>query len=135
MHCPREDTTLVVREAEGHIGYFCSSCKGTWLPTRYVQSIEYTRQFSYADFPSNIAENSVVTSELACPSGCGRLHEVKSPDASLFWCPKCRGAWFDRGEIARLLAEFAPRESGAAEFLAKQAAWGLVASILASLLP
>ena len=132
MRCPSDHSDLTVRDTEGHIGFLCPSCNGAWLPSKYVKSIEYSRDFSFSDFIATMSQISSRSGNLQCPSGCGCLSQVNHPDASLNWCPQCQGFWFDRGEIARLLSKHKLRERGAAEVLSEQAAWSILGALVGS---
>lgn len=135
MQCPRDQSELTIRDTEGHVGFLCPTCKGAWLPSKYLQSIEYMRVFSYAEFLSSFSKLAVGNGLMSCPSGCGHLHQVKSNDIALDWCPKCQGAWFDRGAITELLARFQLRETGVGQTVAEQSALAVLGGILGALLP
>jgi Zn-finger nucleic acid-binding protein len=134
MHCPRDQSELTVRDTEGHIGFLCSKCKGAWLPSKYVQSIEYMRVFSYREFIDQLAKSASLLSAMRCPSGCGKLSEVTLRQMTLYRCNTCQGMWFDHGEIRRLLAQFELRERSMGEAVAEQAGWSVLAGILGGLL-
>jgi Zn-finger nucleic acid-binding protein len=133
MRCPNDQSELTVRDTEGHIGFLCPTCKGAWLPANYVQSIAYMRDFSYADFAVQLSKSTTGSSQLGCPSGCGLLDKVNHCEVTLHWCRTCQGVWFDRGEIARLLAKFQLREKGAAEVVAEQVGWSILGALIGSL--
>jgi Zn-finger nucleic acid-binding protein len=133
MRCPREQSELAVRETEGHVGFLCPTCKGAWLPRKYLRSIEYMRVFSHAQFVADISEvaNRGVQN-LPCPSGCGHLLHARLHGATLEWCDVCQGAWLDRGEITDLLARYQLRENvpGVGQIVVEQTALSALASIL-----
>jgi Zn-finger nucleic acid-binding protein len=135
MKCPRDSATLEVRDVEGHIGYLCHSCKGAWLPSKYVRSIEHLRKFSYAEFLATLSASARIVETLGCPSGCGYLEQVSGPQFALSWCTTCQGVWFDRGEIARLLTRHESREKPYPQMIAEQTAWGVLADAVVLLLP
>ena len=135
MKCPRDHSDLVIRDTEGHIGYFCGTCHGAWLPSKYQQSIEYMRHFSHAEFVAKLAPHLGTPGQLACPSGCGVLTPVVSPRFTLSWCPSCHGAWFEQGEIAHLLNQHGLREKPYPQVAAEQTAWGLLVGPVAGILP
>ena len=135
MRCPRDQSELTVRTAEGHVGFVCSTCSGAWLPSKYVQSIEHVWEFSYADFTESVARNVVGPGKLRCPAHCGLLEEVHLSGGIFSWCRRCQGIWFDQGEIARLLSDFKQRESGFGKLVAEQTLWSLLVGILGGLFP
>jgi Zn-finger nucleic acid-binding protein len=110
LHCPHGGHGLSIRDIEGHVGYFCSECRGAWLPRNYLQSIGLERHFSVERFESLLAEQPLLPTELQCPKHCGDLKCCHIKGVDLDWCPVCRGVWFDRGEIAKLLAQYSGRK-------------------------
>jgi len=112
VRCPHDNSALVVRDTEGHIGFRCSVCQGAWLPSRYVQSIQYTHTFSYSAFARSLTEGPTTPTNLACPGGCGTLVVGTALDVPVLWCRSCQGAWFEPGVVRALLARMPPVESG-----------------------
>lgn len=109
--CPHSGTTLGIRDAEGHVGHCCDDCRGIWLPRRFIETIGLERNFSAKRFAGLLAEQAGATTDLACPEGCGKLRQARVKGIELDWCPGCGGVWFDRGEVARLLAQYPPRQA------------------------
>ena len=109
LRCPRDASELTVRDTEGHIGFLCPNCKGAWLPSKYVKSIEFTRDFSFQQFTAHVSKAAAASSELSCPSGCGKLMRTSELEATLHRCNTCAGIWFDSGEIQKLLSKFEER--------------------------
>src|SRR5512134_2852390 len=97
MKCPRDQALLSLRSIEGHSGYRCPRCHGGWLPAKFIQSLEYSREFKYSAFTEAIAQGASHVTALACPAGCGHLHATRFADIPLCWCPVCQGSWFDFG--------------------------------------
>lgn len=112
MRCPHDKSELVVRDTEGHIGFRCHTCQGAWLPPRYVQSIQYTRMFSYPAFVHELAAGPASPTNLPCPAGCGTLVMTAALEVPVLWCRSCQGAWFEPGTVRALLARMPPVESG-----------------------
>lgn len=104
--CPHDSSELGIREAEGHIGYLCKSCRGLWLPPKYIQSLEHLRKFSPEAFYQRLAAQPKFRSTIKCPGGCGELHTKSIKGIDLDYCPACHGIWFDRGEAEVLLAHY-----------------------------
>jgi Zn-finger nucleic acid-binding protein len=135
MKCPLDKSKLSLRSVEGHIGYRCSECKGAWLPQKYVESVSYSRKFSYEEFAVSLVATQRRTTGLQCPSGCASLNESVFSLVPLNWCPSCKGVWFGPGSIAELLGTYKQNESGVATELAGTAVISTLAGVLGALLP
>lgn len=104
--CPHDSRPLVIQDAEGHVGYGCDSCRGAWLPRKFLQSMEYGRRLSEAAIQNAFAAQLKRPTTLRCPAACGMLEGVYIKGIELDWCPHCKSVWFDRGEVAKLLARY-----------------------------
>jgi Zn-finger nucleic acid-binding protein len=129
MRCPHDQTNLSIRDTEGHIGFVCLTCRGAWLPEKYLQSIQYTHTFSYADFMRAVEKSTTAPTESKCPSGCGTLKKTSWLGASINRCEECHGVWFDRGEVQALLAQL-PRVQASAKGTAGYVAGDIGANTL-----
>ena len=133
MHCPVDNTRLILRETERYAGYVCEECRGVWLTLRHFHAIDYARNFSYEEFSQALVTAPKVFTSLRCPCGCGTLVRANWLDEPLFWCPSCQGAWFSTHSIHALRRRRVPHAepsdlSGAAAPLIGEAGfWGLVA--------
>lgn len=128
MKCPEDQSALQVGTTEGHAGYVCAACEGTWLPSKYVASLAHDRNFDPNLFFSVLAEHAQADSHLVCPHDGAPLACARVSDIELEWCRTCRGVWFNAGELQRLLAHH-PQEredpcSGAA--VASDAAFNIL---------
>ena len=137
LRCPRDQAELTVRDTEGHIGFVCPTCKGAWLPAKYVKSIEYTRVFSFQQFSEHVSTAAPSASELCCPSGCGKLILTSELGATLHRCNSCSGVWFDSGEIQKLLSNFDERcpNQNVGSFVARELTIQGAIALLIGLLP
>ena len=133
MKCPRDQALLSLRSTEGHSGYRCPSCRGGWLPAKYVQSIEYSGDFKYSAFSEAVAGGVSHVTDLACPAGCGQLRATRFADISLFWCPSCQGNWFELGAVGELLGKYACRDSSLGKVVAADVGLSVLFSILSAL--
>lgn len=115
--CPHDASPLTIRETEGHIGFLCASCRGAWLPRKYIESIEHLRKFSHEKFLQALAAQLSFSSQLPCPDGCGTLRRKSIKGIDIELCPACQGIWFDRGEIEALLRDLPHRVEGSGESL------------------
>jgi Zn-finger nucleic acid-binding protein len=93
----------VLKSAEGHVGFVCKRCYGIWLPTKYLESLNYNQAFNLSNFKSILSSNKTIKIEnKACPS-CGTSMTTSiADDIEIDWCDKCGGVWFDKFELASL---------------------------------
>ena len=108
--CPRDGTRFAFAVDEGIAVFRCATCRGTWLPRKYLRAITGTRVFSHEAFERTLTAAWSAPSSRLCPAGCGSLREIAWYEASLSWCPACKGAWLDGGELAVLVARMPPLE-------------------------
>lgn len=106
LKCPHDAGTLTIRQAEGHIGYVCESCKGVWLPKRYLETIKYSHEYSAEYFLASLRAQQSIRTNLRCPQDCGSLESSESHQIRLESCGACNGVWFDRSELSLLLEQF-----------------------------
>lgn len=102
--CPKCIAPLVLKEAEGHIGFRCAQCDGLWLPGKYLASLQHIYTFNADDFRTHLAGTRTPAPQAApCPS-CGQYLAVsRLKDIELDWCERCGGVWFDKSELTRLV--------------------------------
>ena len=103
MKCPKCESKLTLRENEGHVGYTCSSCKGIWLPLRYLQTLEHTYSFKVNEFISNLESAKQESTDYVCPSCSHNLEKSLKNNVTLEYCAKCSGIWFDKNELGELI--------------------------------
>lgn len=104
MHCPHCNCPLTISESEGHIGFACESCKGLWLPQKYIESLKCSYSFSAESFFANLLnEKAAVPSDSHCPMCNAPLTCSTVKETELDWCQRCHGVWFDRSELTKLV--------------------------------
>ena len=118
LKCPADQQALTISDSEGHLGYRCSTCGGTWLPASYVTSIAQEHDFDPKAFVASLAASTDRDSSKACPDDGNILAMAQVEGIELDWCRECNGVWFDTGEIARLLAQHPCRELSTADHFA-----------------
>lgn len=113
MKCPKCNNLLELNEAEGHIGFTCSKCKGIWLAISYLESLKHTRDFDLSAFRSILTSQKVNSPQtLSCPSCSNVLSTSQKNTIELDWCEKCGGTWFDQRELLAV----APYKYGQSNF-------------------
>ena len=124
LKCPHDNEPLTVRQAEGHIGYLCESCRGVWLPKRYLETIKHSHEYSAEYFLASLRSQQSIRTTLPCPQGCGPLESSESQQIRLESCGACDGVWLDSSELRLLLAQFKkyPSSNGSGETAAADGA-------------
>jgi Zn-finger nucleic acid-binding protein len=104
--CPVDEVALIINSHEGHIGYVCNSCKGVWVPLKFLSTIENLREFDEKLFIDKLKENKTTFSDRKCPDKCGVLTIVVKGNVEIDWCENCNGTWFDVNELKYILQEY-----------------------------
>lgn len=102
MKCPDDGSTLKAGRAEAHTGYGCLSCKGSWLPKSYVESLQYTKEFQPAIFFKTLPSITNKVTKSQCPTNCGALHAISEKEG-VSYCPSCLGIWFESNALKNML--------------------------------
>lgn len=105
MKCPIEGSILKADKAEAHTGYGCASCKGSWLPKSYINSIQYTKEFEPQTFFNMLSNNMNETTHAKCPSNCGVLSSI-TEIKGISYCPSCLGVWFEASTLKDMLNNY-----------------------------
>lgn len=103
MKCPKCNDPLVLKSAEGHMGFVCKKCYGIWLPTKYLESLKYNQAFNLSNFKSILSANKITKIESkVCPTCGTSMSASVADDIEIDWCNRCGGVWFDKFELASL---------------------------------
>ncbi len=105
MKCPDDGDVLSADKAEAHTGYGCVSCKGSWLPKSYIDSIQYTKEFDPQKFFSTLKSSGHETTCFKCPVNCGVLNSITDFN-SISYCPSCLGVWFESKALKNMLKNY-----------------------------
>jgi len=105
LKCPVDGSNLVADKAETHAGYGCPSCKGSWLPKKYIDSLQYTKEFEPQQFWKELTSKVIKKSDCKCPSNCGTLHSVNDLEG-ISYCPNCSGMWFDSRALKGMIKNY-----------------------------
>ena len=114
LRCPRDGKEALLESVQGRKGQFqldvCPKCGGAWFDKGEITRISGNREIERM-----IVEYAGGDSSLACPH-CGKKM-VNRPvgDIKLDVCAKCKGVWFDLGELEKAVrmlgGEFSDVES------------------------
>ena len=113
MKCPVDGDVLKADRAEAHTGYGCKSCKGSWLPKSFIDSIQYTKEFEPQKFFSTLSKSVHETTSSKCPVNCGALSSIADIDG-ISYCPSCLGVWFESKALKSMLNNYQIKREGAA---------------------
>jgi Zn-finger nucleic acid-binding protein len=105
MKCPVDGDVLSPDTAEDHTGYGCESCKGSWLPKSYIDSIQYTKEFDPQKFFSTLKSSEHDASNSKCPVNCGVLSSMTDLNG-ISYCPSCLGVWFESKALKSMLKNY-----------------------------
>ena len=110
LKCPIDGSFLEVGRAEEHTGYGCATCKGSWLPKKYINSIKYSKDFDPQQFFTELSTNTSGHTDKRCPSSCGLLSAVKNLDG-IDYCSVCHGVWFEKDSLKTVFKRLRNKES------------------------
>jgi Zn-finger nucleic acid-binding protein len=108
MYCPACGEPLLVVEHERLELDYCGACRGVWLDASELALL-------YGDGPPFPEAPGAPASRRRCPQCRSRMEERRAnelPALSYDRCPRGHGVWFDRGELATLLARGHPHDPG-----------------------
>ena len=118
MDCPKCHIAMSRRRQHGTSAVHCSRCSGLWLSREAVaEAVGKTRQGeSFNPAADVIPSPGGHESALACPQCSPLALEVRTfHGIQVEWCPECRGFFFNRGEMQKLLDRWGgtrPDEAG-----------------------
>jgi len=131
LKCPIDGEVLRADKAEDHTGYGCLSCKGSWLPKKYIDSLKYTKEFEPEQFWKELKNKTIKNNGHKCPSNCGTLHSVVDLEG-ISYCPNCLGIWFESSALKKMLKNYPNKTESLAVVDAPNAIIGFL-SILGAL--
>jgi Zn-finger nucleic acid-binding protein len=113
MKCPDDGNVLSADNVETHTGYGCASCKGSWLPKSYIDSIQYTKEFDPQKFFSTLKNSGYETTSFKCPMNCGVLNSITDFNG-VSYCPSCLGVWFKSKALKNMLKNYQTKRENSA---------------------
>lgn len=113
MKCPIDGEVLKADKAEAHTGYGCVSCKGSWLPKSYIDSIKYTKDFEPQKFFNGLSSKANENTNSKCPSNCGVLSTITDAKG-ISYCTSCSGVWFEESTLKEMLKRYSNKDSSLA---------------------
>lgn len=136
LRCPRDNSQMVIREAEGHFGHVCAECKGAWLAGSLVGTLQFSASYPADLFLKELKAGRYQRSLQACPEGCDYLVRTRTSVASMDTCNRCSGVWFSREELIATLSGVPdePKLPRAAQEAGAMAADFSVTALIAALL-
>lgn len=104
MQCPKcQGDASDFNTAEGVVVNFCRGCRGLWFDQGELALYCETER----DVPDL---NTLLQQAHQTPYSCPRCHDrqlqelpyMAGEEVWIDWCPACRGAWLDHGEIGKI---------------------------------
>ena len=102
MKCPGCGSTAIILELSGVEIDYCPECGGIWLDGGELEML----LGKDAERITSGFKKKVLSREkkLRCPACGKKMEKVMLNDTCLDRCPKGHGIWFDRGELASVIA-------------------------------
>lgn len=113
MKCPVDRDELIAGKTEAHTGFGCTTCKGSWLPKNYIDSIQYTKTFEPQKFFTTLQHSVHHVTHSKCPVNCGALSAVTDVKG-ISYCPSCLGVWFESKALKSMLNKYQTKRENAA---------------------
>jgi Zn-finger nucleic acid-binding protein len=97
MHCV-SDKTILIKKTAGSFGvHACTTCSGVWLGLQ---------DFTLLEPPGGLQRRHTHRpGERLCPKCTCRMEIWKVHGIEVDVCNSCRGVWFDKGELQKLLRQ------------------------------
>lgn len=115
MNCPVCDEAMLILEYEDVEVDFCAECGGIWLDAGELEMLFGGREICERFLRGGARKHIGKEEARPCPV-CGKkmLKEVTAGDPPVVFdeCPKEHGAWYDKGELRRILSDGSLQEGG-----------------------
>ncbi len=102
MKCPKCQADMITLELEGVEIDYCEECGGIWLDAGELEILlgETAPQVTEAF----IKEKKSAEQKIRCPACGKKMDKVACGSTRLDMCRKGHGFWFDKGELAEIIA-------------------------------
>ncbi len=118
-HCPACHRVVMLEYTDPESGLTidsCPECYGLWFDgeelKRFLRSKEFAKKLLEGDSgpAETVREAGEVRNCPHCPKG--KLWSSQMGSLTLDYCLKCRGVWFDRGELQKVIQLYESGEPG-----------------------
>ncbi|MBM3461971.1 MAG: hypothetical protein FJX76_07715 [Armatimonadetes bacterium] len=109
----------------------CPSCHGLWFDanelSRFLQSGSLKNRFMWSEAAEPLATVGYVisTAKCACPHCKSAMSEKQFTGITLDYCTKCKGLWFDDGEVRHIVEKYKQGSRTGDELVASELKAGL----------
>ena len=124
--CPVDGTPLQPAASNGKIAY-CKRCQGCWVDGKALSSMVSGSHADAAERKRLFDERVALCkpADRTCPEHPDTMSRFVYRAIDLDICPRCKGVWFDSGELKRLIAPTAGRAAAAGAAVAALAGTAL----------
>ena len=128
MKCPKDNSNLKIQESEKVVGHVCDQCSGIYLKESAVSAFKYNYETSILEKIASFYSGN--DSFIGCP-GCGSIMKMASTEGiEIDYCENCKGIWFDKDEVTKLISLYKPKISEESKVLTGYFAVDIIANIL-----
>ena len=110
MKCPRDGSVLSLQESELVVGQVCTKCAGVFLEEKGVSVFRYNHETSVLEKIFQLP--SQIDSSISCPSCNAYMMIAYVDDVEIDLCEKCRGIWFDKREMSKIIKKYSSNSDG-----------------------
>ncbi|MGD0784972.1 MAG: zf-TFIIB domain-containing protein [Sedimentisphaerales bacterium] len=109
MNCPVCKNPMIILELDRVETDFCTECGGIWLDAGELELLFADANQARHLVNSFHQESGVKEKQRPCPICLKKMQKIhtggKNEQVLIDRCPKGHGLWFDRGELAQVLAK------------------------------
>lgn len=115
MKCPIHNSELVSSIWNNQPIKRCKACSGVWLNDAQLKQVIRNGYDNYR----KIFDLDLIARDLICPECNSTLFEVEYKNIRIDICIKCKGVWFDSGELQELCMKLKGLKIGNRSFQSK----------------
>src|SRR5690554_8178003 len=102
MQCPRDNTSLEFVSNSRGTHFTCPKCAGIFYTIKYVDAFKYNYQSDILDHLFDLPDNPNKP-RLNCPQCHSQMCVKKLITFDVDVCSDCRGIWFDKHELEKII--------------------------------
>lgn len=109
MKCPRDNSALTLEQSEEVVGKVCILCKGIFLEGKGVAAFKYNHETTVLEQIYKAV--SQIESTVQCPCCKSSMKLVSLDGVEIDVCNNCKGIWFDKSEISKIINKHSQRNT------------------------